>query len=140
MSFRDEHFEKKGDNLFQASVILSFRDGKDNKTLVGKSTMPVKRRWASWPWSPSWAWTPQSLKTGAQKNLEIAEFMKDGCYTYEKLQMKEEAKQAALSVFFKEVYGYTDTSSIAVDEFDRPLTGKTKPSSDCPTIDLTTQT
>ena len=134
MSFRDEHFEKKGDSLFQASVILSFRDGKDNKTLVGKSTMPVKRRWASW------AWAPQSLKTGAQKNLEIAEFMKDGCYTYEKLQMKEEAKQAALSVFFKEVYGYTDTSSIAVDEFDRPLTDKTRRSSDCLTIDLTTET
>ena len=133
VSFRDERFEKKGDNLFQASVILSFRDGKDNKTLVGKSTMPVKR--------PSWRKAPQSLSGGVQTNIEITEFMEDGWYSYEKRKMKEEARQAALLAFFKEVYGFTDTSNIAVDEFDRPRNDKTRqPCSDCLTIDLTTET
>ena len=134
MSFRDERFEKIGDNLFQASVSLSFRDGKDNKTMAGKSTMSVQKRA---PWS---MWRPQSYFTGAQTNIEMSEFMEDGWYTFEKRNMMDEAKQAALSVFFKEVYGYTDTSSIAVDEFDRPLTDKTRQSSDCLTIDLTTET
>ena len=124
MSFRDERIEKIGHNLFEASIVLCFRDGKDNKTLVGKSTMSVKR--------PSWRGAPHT-------NIEITEFM--NWYDYEKRQMKDEAKQAALSVFFKEVYGYTDTSNIAVDEFDRPRNDKTRqPCSDCLTIDLTTET
>ena len=114
MSFRDESFEKKGDNLFEASIILSFQDGKDNKTLVGKSTM--------------------------EEDIEITEFMNDW-YDYERREMKEEAKEDALSVFFEEVYGYTDISDIAVDEFDRPRNDKTRqPRSDCLTIDLTTET
>ena len=129
MSFRDERIEKKGDNIFETSITLSFRDGKDNKTLVGKSTMTITGR--------HWYW--QSLTP--KRNIELTELMTDGLFTFEKRKMKEEAKQAALSVFFKEVYGYTDTSDIAVDEFDRPRNEKTRqPWSDCHTIDLTTET
>ena len=105
MSFRDERIEKIGDNLFEASIILSFRDGIDNKTLVGKSTMEV---------------------IGIDnRNIEITEFNKGGWFESERKYLNDEAKQAALSVFFKEVYGFTDTSSIAVDKFGRPLTDKT---------------
>ena len=120
MSFRDERIEKKGDNIFETSIILSFRDGKRNKTLVGKST-----------------------EEKVPRNMETTEFINDCWYSYERQTMKEEAKEAALSVFFKEVYGYTDTSDIAVDEFDRPMIDKTvcddKSCLDCPTIDLTTE-
>ena len=125
MSFGDECFEKIGDNLFQVSVILSSRDGKDNKTFVGKSTRSVKKD----PW-----------REDPQINIEIAEFMEDCRYYWKRREMKEEAKRAAISAFFKEVYGYTDTSDIAVDDFDRPRIDKTGQTFlDCSTIDLTTE-
>ena len=120
ISFRDERIEKKGDNMFETSVILSFRDGKDNKTVVGKSA---------------------EVKVG--RNMETIEFINDDWFRYKRRTMKEEAKKAAISVFFKEVYGYTDRSDIEVDEFDRPLKKHTEQSclnNDCLTIDLTTET
>ena len=121
ISFLDERIKKKGDNIFETSVILSFRDGKDNKTVVGKSA-----------------------EVNVGRNMETIEFINDDWYSCERRKMKEEAKKAALSVFFKDVYGYTDRSDIAVDEFDRPLIDKTvcddKSCLDCPTIDLTTET
>ena len=75
--------------------------------------------------------------------METIEFINDDWYSCERRKMKEEAKKAALSVFFKEVYGYTDRSDIEVDEFDRPLKAFTEQSclnNDCLTIDLTTET
>ena len=119
MAFQDERIEKKGDN-FETSIKLIFRDGKDNKTFVGKSAS-------------------RNVWTEYGHNIKMAEFMEEYPYTWQKRVMKEEAKQAALSVFFKEVYGYTDTSDIAVDEFDRPRIDKSY-CSDCLTIDLTTET
>ena len=122
MSFRDERIEEKGYNLFQATIILSFRDGKDNKTLVGKSTLKSVRK---------------CIGNGI---IPMTEFMNDAWYNSDRNELEEEAKRAALSVFFKEVYGYTDTSNIAVDEFDRPRNDKTGQSfPDCSTIDLTTE-
>ena len=119
ISFRDERIEKKGEN-FETSINLIFRDGKDKKTLVGKGTMPVRR---------------------FGENIEMDEFMKYYCHSWQNREMKEKAKQAAISAFFKEVYGYTDTSDIEVDEFDRPRIDKTRRSClDCLTIDLTTET
>ena len=120
ISFLDERIKKKGDNIFETSVILSFRDGKDNKTVVGKSA-----------------------EVNVGRNMETIEFINDDWYSCERRKMKEEAKKAALSVFFKEVYGYTDRSDIEVDEFDRPLKVFTEQScmnNDCLTIDLTTET
>ena len=113
MIFRDVRIEKKGDNLFEATAVLSFYDeGKCNKTLVGKITRSVNL-----------------LNTN------------DCVWEQRVRELQDEARRAALSAFFKEVYGYVDTSDIAVDEFGRPLNDKTGESfSDCSTIDLTTET
>ena len=47
--------------------------------------------------------------------------------------MKMESKRNACLGFFKNVYGFTGTNDIALDELNRPV----KPKPDCITIDLT---
>ena len=120
MYFRDVRIEKKNDNLFEATAVLSFcYENNCDKTFEGKITRTMKANTGN-------EWTDMY-----------------GLKYYQAGELREEARRAALSIFFKEVYGYTDTSDIEVDEFDRPLKKHTEQSclnNDCLTIDLTTET
>ena len=98
LRFRDVHFEKKDGNLFEVTTSLVFWDRHgNNKTLIGKSTRSLI-------------------------NTETAEFARGQTY----MEMKNEARRAALSDYFKEYYGHTDISDITVDEFGRPINDKTR--------------
>ena len=97
----DVRFEKKAENLFEVTTSLRYYDwdGKNGefKILIGKSTRSLI-------------------------NIETTEFARGQTY----LEMKSEARGAALADFFKEYFGHTDIDDIAVDRFGRPMIDKSR--------------
>ena len=96
MTFTDVRFEKKAENLFEVTTSLRYLD-REFKTLIGKSTRLLI-------------------------NIETTEFARGQTY----LEMKNEARRAALSDFFNEYFGHTDIDDITVDQFGRPVIDKTR--------------
>ena len=99
VEFKDVRFEKKADNLFEVTTSLRYWDtgNGQHKTLIGKSTRSLI-------------------------NIETTEFARGQTY----LEMKNEARRAALSDFFNEYFGHTDIDDITVDQFGRPVIDKTR--------------